>query len=242
MTTQAAEELDIFNTAKPVKEPETPKAQDSQQEKAPPANAIRGDRKKRINDLVNRIEGWHFLVLAVVLAVIFVMTPKLFSTKPQTGASQQLTPVQQAGTVNGVTETPGPATQAPVAAESPDSSAINTEHLNALNEQVQSMGGMIVGLQKNITELEAKVALLEAGQATAGKKVGLQQTVRRQAQTTVPSSVAGYSLNTVYADQAWIQHGEKTFVVQVGDLIDGLQIIGIDPVTRRVTTSKGVIR
>ncbi|MBI6605260.1 hypothetical protein [Pseudomonas sp. S4_EA_1b] len=240
MTTQAAEELDIFNPGgKPSKQAETSKSQTQQPEKTPPVNAIQGDRKKRIANVINRIEAWHFLVLAVVLAVLFVLVPKMLP-KAQTSAPQQATPVQQAAPLSNVSDVLAP--QEPVApAADPEQAGITADQLNALNEQVRSLGGIVVGLQKTIDELEAKVSLLEAAPA-AGKKVVQQQAVRRQPQATHPSAVAGYRLNTVYADQAWIEHGEKTFVVQVGDLVDGVKIIGIDPVARRVTTSRGVIR
>lgn len=242
MTTQAADELDIFNATKPGKAAELPKAQEPRQEKAAPKNAIQGDRKKRIANIVNRIEGWHFLVLAVVLAILFVMVPKLLP-KPQASAPQQPTPVQQQVSASDVLTAPEHVPQEPVApVETAEQSGITADQVKALNEQVQSLGGIVVGLQKTLSELEAKVALIESGPAAGGKKVVQQQPVRRQPQVSQPSAVAGYSLNTVYSDQAWIRHGEKTFVVQVGDLVDGLKIIGIDPVARRVTTSRGVIR
>ena len=242
MTTQAAEELDIFKTgAQSGKPVEAPKAEEQQSKKTSPANAIQGDRKKRIVNFVNRIEAWHFLVLAAVLAVLFVMVPKLFP-KHQTSAQQQPTPVQQ-DAVNNVLTAPEPEPQeAVVPAASPEQSALSAEQLKGLNEQVGSLSGVVVGLQKTISELEAKVALLESDKADAGKKVVHSPAVRRQAQVSQPSAMAGYTLNTVYSDQAWIQHGEKTFVVQVGDLVDGVKITGIDPVARRVTTSRGVIR
>lgn len=242
MTTQAADELDIFNANKPGKVAEVPRAQEPRQEKAPPKNSIQGDRKKRIVNIVNRIEGWHILVFTAVLAILFVMVPKLLH-KPEASASQQPTPIQQPVSATDVLTAPAPAPQEPVApVQTAVQSGISADQVKALNEQVQSLGGIVVGLQKTLSELEAKVALIESGTSAGGKKVVQQQPVRRQSQVSQPSAVAGYSLNTVYSDQAWIRHGEKTFVVQVGDLVDGLKIIGIDPVARRVTTSRGVIR
>ena len=136
MTTQAAEELDIFKTgAQSGKPVEAPKAEEQQSKTTSPANAIQGDRKKRIVNFVNRIEAWHFLVLAVVLAVLFVMVPKLFP-KHQTSAQQQPTPVQQ-DAVNKVLTAPEPEPQeAVVPAASPEQSALSAEQLKGLNEQV----------------------------------------------------------------------------------------------------------
>ncbi|MRT44573.1 hypothetical protein FGX00_01730, partial [Xylella fastidiosa subsp. multiplex] len=51
-----------------------------------------------------------------------------------------------------------------------------------------------------------------------------------------------FTLNTIYRDQAWIQNGERTYVVQVGDVIDGMHINHIDSSRRQVVTSLGTIR
>jgi len=61
------------------------------------------------------------------------------------------------------------------------------------------------------------------------------------APTTGPAS-ARFSLNTVYAGQAWIQDAERTYVVQAGDTVKGITIVSIDARERRVVTSQGVIR
>lgn len=52
----------------------------------------------------------------------------------------------------------------------------------------------------------------------------------------------GFTLNTIYRDQAWIQNAERTYVVQEGEVIDGLRIERVEPNTRQVITSLGVIR
>ncbi|MES2264679.1 MAG: hypothetical protein V4724_39780 [Pseudomonadota bacterium] len=51
----------------------------------------------------------------------------------------------------------------------------------------------------------------------------------------------GYTLNTIYQGQAWIEHAGVTYAVQVGDKIGELSIVRIDPRTRHVTTSRGLI-
>jgi hypothetical protein len=51
-----------------------------------------------------------------------------------------------------------------------------------------------------------------------------------------------FQLNTVYREQAWIQTSQKTYVVQAGDIIEGVRIERVDPVARSVVTSRGVIR
>lgn len=51
-----------------------------------------------------------------------------------------------------------------------------------------------------------------------------------------------FSINTVYAGQAWIQDDERTYVVQAGDTLKGIFIVSIDARGRSVITSQGVIR
>lgn len=80
-------------------------------------------------------------------------------------------------------------------------------------------------------------AALTAGAAAA-------PTPRRRASATkAPVPVLhGYSLNTIYPKQAWIEHGGATYAVQVGDTIGGVAILAIDHRTRTVSTSLGQIR
>jgi hypothetical protein len=64
----------------------------------------------------------------------------------------------------------------------------------------------------------------------------------RPATPIVGPASAKFSLNTVYASQAWIQDDERTYVVQAGDTLKGIAIVSIDAHGRRVITSQGVIR
>ena len=88
--------------------------------------------------------------------------------------------------------------------------------------------------------------------ATAGRARKFRHGTRLAiASATEPAAVtieAGKSaqpgdfvLNTVYRNQAWLQRGESTWVVQAGDVIDGLRILQVDAALRLVTTSRGVI-
>ena len=64
------------------------------------------------------------------------------------------------------------------------------------------------------------------------------------AQTIAPAPVtqpSEYTVNTVYEHQAWVQRGDRTFAVQVGDDLDGMRILSIDAAARRVQTSRGAI-
>ncbi|MET3132767.1 hypothetical protein AAKU55_003047 [Oxalobacteraceae bacterium GrIS 1.11] len=71
------------------------------------------------------------------------------------------------------------------------------------------------------------------------------RTALKRSQAAIPAvgaASARFSLNTVYAGQAWIQDDERTYVVQAGDKVKGVDIVSIDARQRRVLTSQGVIR
>jgi hypothetical protein len=111
-----------------------------------------------------------------------------------------------------------------------------------------------------LEDLNARVARLEAeaGRASASAAAPANQPAKPEppraartqaAKKTPPAAhpdplpvLAGYSLNTVYPNQAWIEHDGATYAVQVGDRIGSLAITGIDARARRVVTPNGLIR
>ncbi len=117
-------------------------------------------------------------------------------------------------------------------------------------------------LQSKVDELQGKLAQSAAQAANrtvpASKKAAaasaprvhrIHSTPRRNANTSSasrpsdePVNPHGFTLNTIYRDQAWIQNAERTYIVQEGDVIDGLRIERVDPNTRQVITSLGIIR
>lgn len=112
-----------------------------------------------------------------------------------------------------------------------------------------------------LEDLNVRVARLEAGTIQAGISaapvapatgvvaVEPQRLARapatkkpRPARAETLPVLAGYSLNTIYQNQAWIEHEGATYAVQVGDKIGALTITGIDARARRVVTPDGQIR
>lgn len=63
-----------------------------------------------------------------------------------------------------------------------------------------------------------------------------------EASTSDLGVLPGYRLNTIYRGQAWIEHAQKTYVVEAGQDFDGLQVIRVDAKGRRVLTAQGEIR
>lgn len=112
-------------------------------------------------------------------------------------------------------------------------------------------------LQGKLATAEAQAAKCPAPVATASTNVSkpkhrvrhVSTSPRRYVSTTPTTSIGAgttkpgdFTLNTVYRDQAWIQNSERTYVVQAGDVIDGMRIVRVDASTRQVVTSLGTIR
>ncbi|CAH2902217.1 MAG: Flagellar hook-length control protein FliK [uncultured Paraburkholderia sp.] len=112
-------------------------------------------------------------------------------------------------------------------------------------------------LQGKLATAEAQAAKCPAPVATASTNVSkpkhrvrhVSTSPRRYVSSTPTTSIGAgttkpgdFTLNTVYRDQAWIQNSERTYVVQAGDVIDGMRIVRVDASTRQVVTSLGTIR
>jgi hypothetical protein len=152
----------------------------------------------------------------------------------------------------------GPESVAPVAAALP-------QGVSVVDKELQMR---VVTLEQSMAEMQAKLALLEgrpgldntvggtsakaakiaaakgdAHQTPKAKAAGASRSAKAPSKPISISLVnKGFTLNTIYAGQAWIQDSEQVYVVQVGDLVGDMQIQSIDPKGRRVLTTKGVIR
>ncbi|CAG9260891.1 conserved hypothetical protein [Burkholderia diffusa] len=115
-----------------------------------------------------------------------------------------------------------------------------------------------------IGELQAQISTAQLGKSCTATvmnpRVGPSLTTRHQhrhvteaprvqdgngvspAVRNVSAAPHGLVLNTIYRDEAWIQSAERTYVVQAGDVIDGIRIISVDATKREVVTSQGTIR
>ncbi|MHC5209009.1 hypothetical protein [Pseudomonas chlororaphis] len=183
---------------------------------------------------------------------------------PQPTASFVRVPAAVVADVSAAAIAPGsePASSAPVSVIPPQGVSITEKELQ----------DRVVTLEQSMADLQAKIALLEArpipvanagasnakvAKPTPAKKDG-HKVQKSKAPDTSPDTsnltkVAGksvnkalvnkgFSLNTIYAGQAWIQDSEQVYVVQVGDHVGDMQIQSIDPKGRQVLTTKGVIR
>lgn len=157
---------------------------------------------------------------------------------------------------------------APSAAVQPEPAASAATHQaeSAVEKELQ---GRVGTLEQSVTELQAKIALLEgrlladAGTAATNAKSTKPAQVKKQAVNTQNKQPPGkpvaskstsskparhaqvnksFTLNTIYPGQAWIQDADQAYAVRVGDVVGDMKILRIDPKGRRVETTKGEIR
>lgn len=247
-----AEELDIFNSSSVKASPE--------EKISPQTQTAKLAKVDGRSSFMDKIKPIHFVIVPLVVAIVIIAGRQMFHSgnsvpdnmlQPQTAmvsptAQQPRPPTQNA---------PVPA-QAPVQPEALQVPSENEAQLNALTQDIHGLSGTTTSLQAQVKELQAKVALLESKAATppaatpkpVPKKVVHHKVTppRPAAQSTASSGPVAkpgdFTVNTIFRDQAWIQNSERTYVVQAGDVVNGLKIIRIDPNSRRVVTNNGTIR
>jgi hypothetical protein len=234
MTTQTAGDIDVF--APPASKPGV--AQTTPEPKVTTEHPA----KKQTTSFVEKVKPWHLFVLVAVVAVIWIFGPKLGRSNAPAVQSQQFTAQNTPAAYSSI-ERPTPAQ--PVQ-EPPSPPPVSDQiDLVQVKSEMETFAKVTSELQSQVRELQAKIAVLESRPQEPTQKPKERQerlaSIKNQA-TATPKALAGYGINTLYADQAWLVHDQKTFVVQVGDDVDGMRVLRIDPVARQVITNLGVIR
>jgi type IV secretory pathway VirB10-like protein len=234
MTTQTAGDIDVF--APPASKPGV--AQTTPEPKVTTEHPA----KKQTTSFVEKVKPWHLFVLVAVVAVIWIFGPKLGRSNAPAVQSQQFTAQNTPAAYSSI-ERPTPAQ--PVQ-EPPSPPPVSDQiDLVQVKSEMETFAKVTSELQSQVRELQAKIAVLESRPQEPTQKPKERQerpaSIKNQA-TATPKALAGYGINTLYADQAWLVHDQKTFVVQVGDDVDGMRVLRIDPVARQVVTNLGVIR
>ncbi|MRU28298.1 hypothetical protein [Xylella fastidiosa] len=152
-----------------------------------------------------------------------------------------------------------PATTVAVASAPGAASVANTQASQPTAKEIE-LQAKVDDLQGKLATTEAQAAKCPAPIATANSNISkpkhrvrhISTLPHRYVISTTPTATMSigtgttkqgdFTLNTIYRDQAWIQNGERTYVVQVGDVIDGMHINHIDSSRRQVVTSLGTIR
>ncbi|QCY09359.1 hypothetical protein [Pseudomonas sp. MPC6] len=236
MTTQTAGDIDVFAS--------TARKPGVVQPDADPKPTQEASPKRKMSSFVEKVKPWHFIAVVAVVAAIWIFAPKFLHSSASIPQGQQFT-AQKAQPTYEAYERSHPAN--PVEEPQNPPAAVSQQlDLIQVQGQMETFAKTTSELQGQVRELQAKIAVLESRpQDAAPKAKDRVQVARKQpvaAASSTSKALAGYSINTVYTDQAWLQHDQKTFVVQVGDAFDGIRILRIDPVSRQVDTNLGVIR
>ena len=235
MTTQTAGDIDVFASA-------APKASVVQPDTDP--KPVQDPAPKNINSYVEKVKPWHFIAVLAVIAAIWIFAPKLFRSNATISQGHQFsTQTTQPTYVSNERPTSAAPVEEPQSPPQPVSQQIEMIQVKG---QLETFAKVTSELQGQVREIQAKIAVLESRPLdTPPKAKERVQATRNQpavAARAATKALNGYSINTVYTDQAWLVHDQRTFVVQVGDAFDGIRVLRIDPVSRQVVTNLGVIR
>ncbi|ANY18527.1 hypothetical protein [Bordetella pseudohinzii] len=105
-------------------------------------------------------------------------------------------------------------------------------------QQLSDKLALVMGQTKQLTDAAEASKQPKAATAVAMRKPAAKPAVGKPA-----SSVAGLKVNTVYPGQAWIDAPlGKTYIVRVGDVVEGARVLSIDERRRVVETTRGFVR
>jgi hypothetical protein len=148
--------------------------------------------------------------------------------------------------------TPTPSVPLAATASVPVSQASAAAASASSSGEIEALRNQVAGLQAQLSAVRAAppmcpaVALAASGAAAAAKTVGRTRPRLSPCQpspdgTAERAVLSAYRINTIYTGQAWIESGQRTYVVEPGMSIDGMRIDRIDAPRRRVITSHGEI-
>lgn len=111
---------------------------------------------------------------------------------------------------------------------------------NQVSDEIEKLKSAMQALEKKVASLPA------AAPATAKPKAAAPVSPKPAAQVAkrAPPAAkqAAFRINTIYPDQAWVDKGDRTYIVQVGDVLEGARVLRIDTTARRIVTTAGEIR
>jgi hypothetical protein len=149
--------------------------------------------------------------------------------------------------------TPAPAVAVAATASAPVSQASALAQSTSSSSENETLRSQVAELQAELSAVRAAppmcpgVASAASGVVTApgsNKRTKPRMSHRQPSPdgTADRAVLSAYRINTIYTGQAWIESGQRTYVVEPGMSIDGMRIDRIDASRRRVITSQGEIR
>jgi len=98
-------------------------------------------------------------------------------------------------------------------------------------------------LSAHVKQLSDQKEVLTAQKPLSTTPSTIKPAPTKAAAAKPAASLPGLKVNTVYPGQAWIDAPQgKTYIVHVGDVLEGAQVLSIDEKARVVQTTHGAIR
>lgn len=213
--------------------------------------------------LRERISGVHVGSLVMLIAGAWIFWPQSGASKPNRLAApvpqavSQSRPHDNARDSETASSARGADTRvaAPANADSQhDQTAVAADAMNKqiLEEQAKQATALIEAINAmnaRLTLLEHRVSTHPPANATP-EKLPAASSIRAKRQqralpvrtVAAPAAEGGFTLNTIFRDQAWVTSGDQIHIVTAGDRLGGLTVTRIDAAKRQVVTSGGVIR
>lgn len=260
-----ATDIDFFEGAETAASPDAPattaEKTTARTAQTPAANAPAKTKSAKWQD---KIGLPHFLAVGALVVVVWAVWPMLGFGSAQPVPMGAPLPISPAA-VSGVSpqqaqSAPEPAMRQQTAlvderkepaqgeqetVEFKASLAQQQEQLRALLATQQEMKANLDDLivqERNWRELVLK-RLDDRAETSKPAKPAAAPSIRKSTAAKPESSVPGMRLNTVYPGQAWIDAPQgKTYIVQVGDVVEGARVLSIDERARVVQTTRGPIR
>ena len=113
--------------------------------------------------------------------------------------------------------------------------------IQAGQEELKAILLLLISQTKGVTETEKSLKEQKSA-STVKTENSKPQAIKNTSKKTV-SLPPSLKINTIYPGQAWIDAPQgKTYIVHVGDMLEGAQILLIDESARVVHTTQGAIR
>jgi hypothetical protein len=238
MTHAQSDDLDLFQVKR-----EAPAAQKVEPQKQTETKPLKANAQGAEGKPGKGIQGWHILAVATLAGVAWIVWPMVQPKHANVSKSHVVSNVAPAHAESRPAPVPEQIKEAP------------SDEITELREIVARQGGELsdlkalsASLHREVADLAAQLKANEQAQQAENKLATVtreRKTVSEQKPRVIARSnpkLEGFSINTIYRDQVWLTSGDKTFVATTGDTIDGFKITKIDPNTRRVYTSQGIIK
>lgn len=217
--------------------------------------------------ILAKIGPRHFVGLSFVIAVVWIAWPEKSRAPSTTSSSVLNTQLRSVASpsIPTATDRTGASIAQSTAPGNPPAAAIGSmpramptptaeliiqaqaQQAAALIAAIDDLGARLVVVETRLSGPE-KSSLASPQQPENDnnkprpKRYPPNERTRTSADKAAAPRLAGYSLNTIYATQAWIVRDGHLTLVQQGDVVDDFEVIRIDARDHQVLTSRGIIR